>query len=131
MVFEELSNDIVYVIDAHKNHSRTANGATRRWDGTTPYGVHPILCATLLLQETSLPLEIREKGYRTLLYHDVLEDTTVGLPANLPKEKLHILVSSLESKIKIYLHGQAIMDYEGNPRSIEVSDVWRDEDLFG
>ena len=50
--------------------------------------------------------------------------------ANLPKEKLHILISSLESKIKISLLGQAVMDYEGNPRSIEVVDIQQDSDFF-
>lgn len=49
---------------------------------------------------------------------------------SLPKEKLHILIESLESKIKIYLHGQSVMDYEGNPRSIDVIDITQDEDLF-
>ena len=49
---------------------------------------------------------------------------------NLPKEKLHILIGSLESKIKIYLNGQAVMDYEGNPRSIDVVEIQQDEDLF-
>ncbi len=53
-----------------------------------------------------------------------------SFPANLPKEKLHILIGSLESKIRIYLHGQAVMDYEGNPRSIDVADIRQDEDLF-
>lgn len=53
-----------------------------------------------------------------------------SFPVNLPKEKLHILIGSLESKIRIYIHGQAIMDYEGNPRSIDVSDIRQDEDLF-
>lgn len=53
-----------------------------------------------------------------------------SFPMNLPKEKLHILIGSLESKIRIYIHGQAVMDYEGNPRSIEVSDIRQDEDLF-
>jgi len=53
-----------------------------------------------------------------------------SFPPNLPKEKLHILIGSLELKIRIYIHGQAVMDYEGNPRSIEVSDIRQDEDLF-
>jgi len=28
------------------------------------------------------------------------------------------------------LHGQAVMDYEGNPRSVDVTDIRQDEDLF-
>jgi len=53
-----------------------------------------------------------------------------SFPQNLPKEKLHILIWSLESKIRIYLHGQAVMDYEGNPRSVDITDIRQDEDLF-
>lgn len=64
----------------HQNHARTERKATRRWDGKTPYAIHPVWCAMTLLAETSLPNELRENGAIALLFHDILEDTHADLP---------------------------------------------------
>ncbi len=52
----------------------------RRWDGKTPFGVHPILLAMLFLNEESLPEEFRVRGAKALFAHDIPEDTTAELP---------------------------------------------------
>jgi len=51
-----------------------------RFDGVTPFGVHPVLLAMLILNEEHLTEEVRVRGAKALLAHDLLEDTTVELP---------------------------------------------------
>lgn len=77
--------DISYIIQAHQFHPRKSSKAYRKWDGETPYSMHPLWCATTILTETSLDEKTRIEGCYTLLYHDVLEDTTLPLPPGLEK----------------------------------------------
>lgn len=53
-----------------------------------------------------------------------------SFPRNLEKIKFHILVESLEGKMQIFLIGSVEMDYEANPKHMEVLDILRDEKLF-
>ncbi|MBI1979096.1 MAG: hypothetical protein HYS62_03505 [Candidatus Aenigmarchaeota archaeon] len=84
-------NHLQYVIQAHGEYPLRPENATRRWDGKTPYSIHPIWCAMTLRTETSLPEELRETGSIALLYHDVLEDTKAGLPEDLPERVRHLV----------------------------------------
>ena len=61
---------------------RGGHDEERTW---TPYGIHPIWAAMTILHERDLPRNVREDGAMALFYHDVLEDTTRGLPRDLPK----------------------------------------------
>jgi hypothetical protein len=70
--------------EAHQHKAIKASKKVRKWDGSTPYSLHPLWCATTIATETSLDNTTREEGALTLLYHDVLEDTT-GSIAHLPK----------------------------------------------
>lgn len=79
----ELPDHISYVIDAHQNHPKSSGKDVRYWDRKTPYSIHPIWCAMTLLTETKLDQDIREDGAIALLFHDILEDTTKPLPANI------------------------------------------------
>ena len=72
--------DIDYIIDAHSNHARKEGKAYRKWDGRTPYHIHPLWCASMIATETSLAEKIRQDGVLVLLYHDILEDTALPLP---------------------------------------------------
>jgi len=81
----ELENHLRIIIKAHRNHSIKLSRSVRKWDKKTPYWIHPIWCATTLLSETSLPENLRKDGYLALLYHDILEETTVHLPVELPE----------------------------------------------
>ncbi|MBI5034497.1 MAG: hypothetical protein HZB51_28575 [Chloroflexi bacterium] len=77
---ETLKLSINYAIEAHQFNPQKPNNALRFWDMQTPYAIHPIWCAITLLTETKLPDEIRIPGYQALLWHDILEDTTISLP---------------------------------------------------
>ncbi len=73
--------DLAY--SAHQEHN---NKAEFRQGGTVPFVVHPFWCAMMLLHEIKVPIEQRQIGYQALLLHDVLEDTTLELPADLSEE---------------------------------------------
>ena len=100
--------DINYVIEAHRDNPRKNNKAFRKWDGKTPYHIHPLWCATMLATETSLPDKIREEGVQVLLYHDVLEDTTQLLP------------DWLSNRVTELIEG---MTFEGGS-SQEMKEIW-------
>lgn len=82
----KLARRISFAITTHATHARKLRNATRLWDKTTPYGVHPTWCAMTILQETNLEDDIRLNGYQALLLHDILEDTTASLPEDTPSE---------------------------------------------
>jgi hypothetical protein len=77
---DQLDFSIHHAIQAHTAFPKAPDDAIRFWDRNTPYAVHPIWCGATLLTETSLPAEIRFQGYQALLWHDMLEDTTLPLP---------------------------------------------------
>ncbi len=79
-------NFVNHCITAHQDHPVKPSKAFRKWDGKTPQSMHPLWCAMTILAETSLPEELRIKGYQALLFHDVLEDTRARLPAELSKD---------------------------------------------
>lgn len=82
----ELAAAIEFTLAAHSDHAVSPRAAVRFGDNKTPYAIHPIWCAMTLLTETALPEELRLTGYRALLWHDVLEDTTARLPESAPDE---------------------------------------------
>jgi (p)ppGpp synthase/HD superfamily hydrolase len=75
-----------FIFAAHGDHPTKPSKAVRKWDGQTPYAVHPLWCATMLLAEPTLSEDLRVRGSEALLLHDVLEDTTEGLPAGTSEE---------------------------------------------
>lgn len=105
--------DIEWIMDAHTNYATKPSKAVRKWDSKTPYYMHPIWCATTLASETALDEVIRGDGVQALLYHDVLEDTTKGLPEGLSKR----VVSLIED-----------MTFEGGS-SQEMEEIWAKPDV--
>ena len=83
--------DLEWVIDAHLNCSKKERSNTRKWDRKTPYYVHPIWCATTFSTETTINPYVKMAGSQALLFHDVLEDTTKGLPKYLDRTVLEII----------------------------------------
>lgn len=75
-----LFDQIYFCIRAHASQATKPSKAVRKWDGKTPYSVHPIWCAITIMTETTLPEKIRTLGAEALLLHDILEDTTAKLP---------------------------------------------------
>jgi len=86
--------DLAFIIDAHTEKTKKGKPQVRKCDNKTPYYIHPLWCATMLLQETSVPEEIKFQGSQALLYHDVLEDTEAGLPEWL-SEEVKFLISKM------------------------------------
>jgi hypothetical protein len=82
----DLANLIAYTFRAHSEGAAKPSKAVRKWDGKTPYAVHPVWCAMTILHETTLPEDLRLRGAQVLLLHDVLEDTTFGLPDDTPED---------------------------------------------
>jgi len=78
-----MKDHIEYIIDAHEHHAKKPKKALRYWDMKTPYFIHPLWCATTISTETELDETTRKEGALTLLYHDVVEDTTKPLPDTL------------------------------------------------
>lgn len=76
----DLDELIRYAFRAHRDQARTPEKAVRKWDGATPYGIHPVWCAMTILAETSLTNDLRKDGAIALLFHDLLEDTFADLP---------------------------------------------------
>ena len=99
METEQLANEILSAIqvtvEAHTKFVKTPKDKIRFWDKTTPYAIHPIWCAMTILTETTLPEEIRMTGYKVLLWHDILEDTNLSLPANID-EKVQSLLEEMK-----------------------------------
>jgi len=89
--------DLQYIINAHSNYPKKPSKAFRKCDGKTPYWVHPLWCATTIASETSLDEKTKQKGILTLLYHDILEDTTQEIPEWLPK-RINYLVREMSFK---------------------------------
>ncbi len=65
---------------AYIAHQEKSTRDPYRQDGKLPFIVHPIWCALTLLEDNRVPFEERKVGYQALLLHDVLEDTSAGLP---------------------------------------------------
>lgn len=81
--FDELRTVIELAYQAHTHHPLEPKKATRKWDRRTPYFAHPVWCATAILHEPGLPEALRRRGSQALALHDVLEDTTLELPASI------------------------------------------------
>lgn len=75
---EELKKLLDFSFDAYQN--KNSSGQEYRQDGNVPYIMHPLWCASVLINDTRIPLEERELGFKALLLHDVLENTTLELP---------------------------------------------------
>lgn len=115
-----------------------------RQEGRVPYATHPLGSALLLLADTDIPYEKRELGFKILVLHDVLEDTSLSLPEWVEdevkkgvEEMTYTSEGSLEEKFKwvqskdafiklLLLHDAFWSLYEkhiGGP--IERKELWR------
>jgi len=66
-----------FAYDAYQCHSVADE---YRQVGNVPFMTHPLGAAHLLIADTLVPHEERELGFKILLLHDVLEDTSLPLP---------------------------------------------------
>lgn len=75
---EELKKYLDFAYSAYQENNIT-NQAYRQ-DGKVPYIMHPLWCASMLIADTQVPYEQRELGFKALILHDILEDTSLELP---------------------------------------------------
>lgn len=75
---EELKKYLDFAYSAYQENNIT-NQAYRQ-KGKVPYIMHPLWCASMLIADTQIPYEQRELGFKALILHDVLEDTSLKLP---------------------------------------------------
>ena len=66
-----------FAIDAHTVHNE--RDAYRKFDGKTPFWIHPVGIATAILNDAGIPYYIREKAAIVALLHDVIEDTSADI----------------------------------------------------
>lgn len=91
MAIDNINKHIENVFIAHQKMANTGDDAVRFWDGKTPYAIHPVWCGLTMLTETSLPNDVRDNGALALFYHDVLEDTKMELPSDLPEHVVELI----------------------------------------
>jgi len=82
---DEFKKLIDFAYDAHQLHVN-AHGSTMRQQKNVPFVVHPIWCSLMILNDASILRIQRELGFKVLLLHDILEDTTLPLPPDLSEE---------------------------------------------
>lgn len=109
----ELVNLLRFVVIAHSRYPKKPSKAFRKWDGKTPYAVHPIWCAMTIMSEESLSEEIRVLGSKVLLLHDIIEDTNVELPSDLDPEVKRLVLE---------------MTFPGGTAQ-EMEEIWERSDL--
>lgn len=91
---EDIINAIYKTFAAHEAWAKTPQKRVRKWDGKTPYAVHPIWCGLMVLHESGIPEEDRYDYAEALFYHDILEDTTAGIPLGV-SERVRWLVDGM------------------------------------
>ena len=129
----QLKDHIDFVVKAHGEFALSPKKAVRYWDMKTPYWTHPVWCAMTMMCETGLPKEIRETGVLTLLYHDVLEDTTAKLPSVLSEEVVKAIndmtFDSFEEEVEeLWGRPKVIWLYKLYDKTSNLMDaVWMDE----
>lgn len=63
----------------------------RNFDERTQSAHHSILALELVTVESDVPAELRWLAGRALLWHDVLEDSTAGLPVGMPERVVELV----------------------------------------
>jgi (p)ppGpp synthase/HD superfamily hydrolase len=106
-LYKDFIETIAFAHEAHFKNPRVASKRTRRWDGETPYTVHPLWCAMTILSEVTLPSSLRINGAHALMFHDIIEDAELSLPAGTPE---------------IVKHWVQEMTFESTPD--EMTNVW-------
>ena len=76
----ELAAMITDVFQLHQDFPKKPQNAFRKFDGITPYGVHPTFLAMMILQEDTMEENDRIRRAKALLGHDLKEDTTAPMP---------------------------------------------------
>jgi hypothetical protein len=91
----ELASMIADVFRLHQEFPKKPSKAFRKFDGKTPYGVHPTFLAMMILQEDTMSETDRVRRAKALLGHDLNEDTTAELPSWCQESEVLTLIDGL------------------------------------
>jgi len=91
----ELATMTYDVFRLHSEHAKTPEKRFRRFDGKTPFGVHPVLGGMLILHEELLPEKTRETGAKAFFGQDFKEDTDADLPRWAKEPEVERLIDEL------------------------------------
>ncbi len=76
---------------AIQDHPSPGSKTERSLDERTQSSHHSILAMELMYLESDVPAKLRYLAARALLWHDVLEDSTRGLPDGMPEEVVELV----------------------------------------
>ena len=84
---------VAYVARAHQENVLPTAKAFRTFPSgeKNPYFTHTLWCSMSVLLETHLPESIRDDAAVALLFHDVLEDTSLPLPTSLTPGAIRLI----------------------------------------
>lgn len=110
---EELKKYLDFAYSAYQENNIT--NKTYRQKGNVPYIMHPLWCASMLIADTQIPYEQRELGFKALILHDVLEDTSLELPEWVESE-----VKDVVNELTFESFEQAKKEYAGKSTFIKL-----------
>jgi len=112
---EEFKRYFDFAYSAYQENNISSPDQTYRQDGKVPYMMHPLWCASMLITDTQIPWEQREIGFKALILHDVLEDTSLELPDWVePEVKEAVEAMTFED------HRQALNEYKNKSPFIKL-----------
>ena len=112
---EEFKKYLDFAYSAYQENYIGKPDQTYRQDGKVPYMMHPLWCASMLITDTQIPWEQREIGFKALILHDVLEDTSLELPDWVESE-----VKAVVKELTFESHLQALREYENKTPFIKL-----------
>ncbi|MCX6763852.1 MAG: hypothetical protein NTZ97_03955 [Candidatus Moranbacteria bacterium] len=110
---QELKKYLDFAYSAYQENNNS--GQEYRQKGKVPYIMHPLWCASMLIADTQIPFEQRKLGFKALILHDVLEDTSLKLPDWIEPE-----VKEVVKELTFESFEQAVEKYESKPIFIKL-----------
>lgn len=110
---EELKKYLDFAYSAYQENN-ISNQAYRQ-NGNVPYIMHPLWCASMLIADIQVPQEQRELGFKALILHDVLEDTSLKLPDWVSDD-----VKNVVNELTFESFEQAIKEYDSKEPFIKL-----------
>ncbi len=104
MNYRQLLGYINIVAEAHQEKENKHGKVLRKLPSgeENPYFLHPLWCSIMILSEPNLQKDIRENGAIALLFHDILEDTTIDLPPEIPEIVKKLILDMTVPKLPEY-----------------------------
>ncbi len=110
---DEFKKLIDFAFEAYQKNNKS--GQEYRQEGRVPYIMHPLWCASILIADTRIPYEEREKGFKALILHDVFEKTNLQLPDWIEPD-----VKALVKELTFKSSDQALTSAQSKPINIKL-----------